>query len=109
MKKEIVIVTKHQGAIAVPATIITHPHPIYGELGIHKTVDWRDYWTGCDRTGCDWSISHVRTGITFCHCFTRTEAIDWAEWLDDPTDEEIKIIKYTESAPPLEEAKPYSP
>jgi len=94
MKKEIVIVTNRQGAIAVPATIVTHPHPTIGEVGIHKTVGGRD-----------WSITHVRTGRRFLSRTTRKAAIAWAEDFS-LTEEQTEILKRTESAPPLEEANP---
>lgn len=94
MKKEIVIVTHRQGAIAVPATIIVHPNPAIGEVGIHKTVGGRD-----------WTISHVRTGRRFLSRSTRKAAIAWAEDFS-LTDEQTEILKRTESAPPVEDAKP---
>ena len=94
MKKEIVIVTNHQGAITVPATIIVHPNPAIGEVGIHKTVGGRD-----------WSITHVRTGRRFLSRPTRKAAIAWAEEFN-LTEGQIEILKGTESAPPLEEANP---
>lgn len=96
MKKEIVIVivTNRQGAIAVPATIIVHPNPAIGEVGIHKTVGGRD-----------WSITHVRTGRRFLARSTRKAAIAWVEEFN-LTDEQTEILKRTESAPPLEEANP---
>jgi len=94
MKKEIVIVTNHQGAIAVPATIIVHPIPAIGEVGIHKTVGGRD-----------WSISHVRTGRRFLRHPTRKAAIAWAGDFS-LTEEQTEILRRTESAPPLEEANP---
>jgi len=94
MKKEIVIVTNRQGAIAVPATIVTHQNPVIGEVGIHKTVGGRD-----------WSITHVRTGRRFLSRPTRKAAIEWAEDFS-LTEEQTEILKRTESAPPLEEANP---
>lgn len=89
MKKEIVIVTHRRGAIAAPATIVSHPNPVIGEVGIHKTVGGRD-----------WSITHVRTGRRFLSRPTRKDAIAWAEDFS-LTDEQTEILKRTESAPPV--------
>ena len=94
MKKEIVIVTNRQGAIAVPASIIVHPNPVIEEVGIHKTVGGRD-----------WSITHVRTGRRFLSRPTRKAAIAWAGEFN-LTDEQTEILKRTESAPPLKDANP---